>query len=190
LLLAVLLYNALVPFVAYRRHHTRVLRIWLLVFPLSLLQVVPDWFLTEVLGVLVFPEVGVFRIGAVSGFMAGLWAIPLFMIVYGGLYVQERFTRRAGDAAALILAVLIFGVSEATLWQLDAWVAQDVTTLGHVALYVLPPEGLLGLTTLWAFRAVHRRPYHHVLMAALLVMLIYLGSLCASFLLLERGLLS
>jgi len=151
---------------------------------------VPDWFLADVLGVLVFPEAGVFRIGAVSGYMAGLWAVPLFVIVYTSLRVQEQVTRRAGDLAAFGLALLIFGVSEATLWRLDAWRAQDVTTLGHVALYVLPPEGLLGLTTLWAYRVVRHRPYHHVLMAALLVMLVYLGSLCASYLLLERGLLS
>lgn len=189
-LLAVLVYNTLVPLVAYRRRHRCVLHIWLLVFPLSLFQVVPDWFLAEVLGVLVFPETGVFRVGAVSAFMAGLWAVPLFVIVYVSLRVQERGRRWAGDVTAAVVALIIFGMAEATLWRLDAWVAQDVTTIGHVALYVLPPEMLLGWSTFRAYLVVRRRPLYHKVAGAGLVMLLYLGSLCASYLLIERGLLS
>ncbi|NBC17024.1 MAG: hypothetical protein GVY18_06875 [Bacteroidetes bacterium] len=161
-----------------------------MVFPLSVLQVVPDWFLAEVLGVLVFPDLGVFRIGAVSGYMAGLWAVPLFVIVYVSLRLQERSRRGVGDLTAVVLALLIFGAAEATLWRLGAWVAQDVTTVAHVALYVVPPEMLLGWTAFHAYRRVGDRPFPHKLGAAGLVMLIYLGSLCASYLLLERGLLN
>jgi hypothetical protein len=167
-----------------------VCRIWLLVAPLSVFQVVPDWFLADVLGVLAFPDVGIFRIGAVSGYMAGLWAVPLFVIVYVSLRVHEMRSRWAGDVTAVVLALVIFGSAEATLWRLGAWVAQGVTTVGHVALYVLPPEMLLGWTTFYAFRRVSHRPFHQKLGAATLVMLIYLGSLCASYLLLERGVLS
>lgn len=189
-LLVVVFYNVLIPAVARWREHPHWLEIWLFALPLSILQVIPDWFLVEVLGILVFPDDGLFKIGAVSGYMAGLWVVPLFIIVYAGTRMQERRSQGVGYLAAAAIALLVFGASEATLWRLGAWHAQDVTMIGHVAVYVLPPEVLLGVVALGAHRwSAHRRMRHKVL-AAGIVMLVYLGSLCTSYLLIERLLLS
>lgn len=64
-------------------------RIWKFLVPLSILMVFPDWFLSAVLQTLVFPEDGFLKIGTVSGYMAGLWAIPLFICVYTGIKLEE-----------------------------------------------------------------------------------------------------
>ena len=72
--------------------------------------------------------------------------------------MQERGNQWVGDVTAVVLALIIFGGAEATLWRLGAWVALDVVMVGHVALYVVPPEMLLGWTTFYAYRRVGHRP--------------------------------
>ena len=46
--------------------------------PLSFFLVFPDLFLSNFLGVLVFPNSGFFHWISVSDYMAGMWVIPLF----------------------------------------------------------------------------------------------------------------
>lgn len=58
--------------------------------PLSVFQVVPDWFLSQQLQILVFPDTGGPRIGTVPACMAGLWTIPLFI----ALFTAEAGARR------------------------------------------------------------------------------------------------
>jgi hypothetical protein len=56
LLILVVIYNILVPLIGKWRNHSEWLGIWSFVFPLSILQVFPDWFLATQLNVIVFPD--------------------------------------------------------------------------------------------------------------------------------------
>ncbi len=86
----VLLYNVLVPLTAWLRQHPDWLTLWLFLLPLSLWQIFPDWFLSAVLGVLVFPDTGAPKIGNIPIFMAGLWTIPLFIIIFLGRRIKTH----------------------------------------------------------------------------------------------------
>ena len=93
LLIGVIVYNVLVPIWAKIRDHQEWLEIWLFVFPLSILMIFPDWFLVSQLGVVVFPIDGFPMIGSVPIYMAGLWTIPFFLIIFIGLLVQKKKTQ-------------------------------------------------------------------------------------------------
>ena len=87
LLILVVIYNVMVPVYGYFRKYSEWISIWLFAFLLSLFQIWPDWFLSAELGILVFPDDGFIKIGTVSLYMAGLWTIPLFLIIFTGLSV-------------------------------------------------------------------------------------------------------
>jgi hypothetical protein len=156
------------------------------VFPLSLLQIFPDWFLSAVLGVLVFPDTGSPRVGDVPLFMGGLWIIPLFIIVLLGRRVQVRFTKNLAILAVCIASAVLFLGSEAVLWLIPIWYAHGVTMIAHVAIYLIVPEILLGLFTFLAFETFHTDMIWHRLGAAFTVMVIYLGNLCFFYLIIEH----
>lgn len=179
---------------AHRREHHLWKQDLALLVPLSALQVFPDWFLSSVLGVLVFPDATFPKIGTVTAYMAGMWTIPLFVVVVVARGVEERdlwgtdrvANRRLARLAAATTAGLLFVGAEATLWRLDIWHAVEVHQIGSVALYVVVPEILLGVTTYEACRWSARRPWFHKVTAALAVMWIYLGSLSTFFLLIDN----
>lgn len=186
----VLFYNMALVATAVRFGEQEWILLWRFLVPLSALQVVPDWFLSAVLGVLVFPELGVPRIGTVNIFMAFMWTIALLPVVYCGL----RLTARCGDTlgrpqilgAVGLASGLIFVGSEATLWRLSIWHAQDVLMVGHVAIYVVIPEIVLGIVTFVAYERVGRKGWAARLGAAAGIATLYLGMLCASFLVVEH----
>ncbi|XDD53202.1 hypothetical protein AB3N62_12035 [Leptospira sp. WS4.C2] len=168
------------------RWHTP-FRIWKFLVPLSILMVFPDWFLSAVLQILVFPEDGFLKIGTVSGYMAGLWAIPLFICVYTGIKLEEMSVSIVGTCLWVgICALVIFGASEATMWVLGSWYAQDVKMWGKVAYYVLVPEMILGITTYLAYQGFSYSAY--IIQAAIgfLVMILYIGNLSFFYLLIEK----
>src|SRR5689334_16139299 len=72
----VLLYNVLLPWAGWLRGHPDLIDLWTFLLPLSLMQVVPDWMLANIFGVLVFPDLGGARLGPVPAFMSGLWVPP------------------------------------------------------------------------------------------------------------------
>lgn len=141
---------------------------------MSLVMVIPDWILSDVLGVLVFPDDGFPKIGAVSGYMAGMWAIPLFLVIRLGERAAERSMTRGVVVSALTALVLFVG-SEAVLWRVPIWYAQNVTMVGHVAVYVIVPEMVLGISTWLAFRTVRDGPLVARWVAPVLVMQLYAG---------------
>jgi len=172
----------------------RLHQMWRFVAVLSVFMVLPDWFLADVLGTLVFPEDGAWRIGGtVSVYMAGLWSIPL-------LWLLACFPApRAGSCepsllellGAAVAALLVFGASEQLTVPLRLWLATNKVrhTAGHVALYVLPAEAALGAATLHAYRTTAvvtgwtgtaRR-----VLAAAAVALLYAGALAVSYLAVE-----
>ncbi|PJZ45055.1 DUF6989 domain-containing protein [Leptospira brenneri] len=168
------------------RWHTP-FRIWKFLVPLSIFMVIPDWFLSSVLQSLVFPEDGLFKIGTVSGYMAGLWVIPLFLCVYTGIKLEEMSVSIIGTGLWVgITALVIFGTSEATMWILGSWYPQNVRMWGHVAYYVLVPEMILGITTYLAYQGFSYSAYIVQIAIGFLVMLLYLGNLSFFYLLIEK----
>ncbi len=186
LFILVAAYNVAVPLAGALRGHASWRDTWLFALIVSLFQVIPDWFLSDVLGVLVFPEDGFPKIGTVSGYMAGLWAIPVFIIVYAGTRVRERRSPRDGYIAAALLSLAIFGVSEATVWMLPSWYARDVLMAGHVAVYIIIPEIILGIACLYAYVTTRGAGLPAKAFAAFIVMQLYLGSAACFYFLIER----
>lgn len=186
LFILVAVYNVAVPVIAKLRGHDLWINIWLFSLVLSVFQVFPDWFLSRQLGILVFPEDGFVKIGAVSGYMAGLWAIPVFMIVYVSLRAGERISLRAGYWTAALLALVIFGASEETVWMLPSWYARNVAMVSHTAVYIIIPEIILGVSCLYAFRQIRERSHWNKIPASFLVMLLYLGAAAFFYFVIER----
>lgn len=182
----VLLYNITLPLLALKFQQRSWLRIWLFVLPLSIFQVFPDWFLSAQLKTLMFPDDGLFKIGTVSAYMALLWVIPLFIIVYTSEKIRIHIGQWASYPGAGIMGVLIFGTSEATLWQLGSWYAQNVKMLGHIALYVIPAEFILSTLTYIAYRITQKEPVLLKILAAFVVMLCYSGALNFFYFFIER----
>ncbi|ABZ94802.1 hypothetical protein EHQ92_13820 [Leptospira biflexa] len=162
-------------------------RIWKFLVPLSVFMVFPDWFLSAVLQTLVFPEDGFLKIGTVAGYMAGLWVIPLFICVYTGIKLEERSVSIIGTGIWVgLVSLIIFGTSEATMWILGSWYAQNVKMWGHVAYYVLLPEMILGITAYLAYQGFSYSAYVFQIAIGFLVMILYIGNLSFFYLLIEK----
>jgi len=190
LLFLVAVYNIGMPAWGFWRKDKEWINLWLFTFVLSLFQVFPDWFLSAQIGILVFPEDGCFKIGTVSGYMAGLWTIPLFIILFTGDRVNDQASKPAAYSCVAVLSLLIFGGSEAFLWLLPSWYAQNVAMIGHVAVYILIPEIILGVSAYACFQAVRTSPHWVKIPAAFLVMQLYLGSAAFFYFLVEKIILS
>ncbi len=161
--------------------------IWKFLVPLSFFMIFPDWFLSDVLGVLVFPPDGFLKIGTVAGYMAGLWVIPLFVIVYTGIKLEERSVSIFGAVFWIaLLSLIIFGGSEATSWMLNSWYAQNVKMYHGIAIYVLVPEMILGVSAYLAYQGFSQSPFFIQIGIGFLIMILYVGSLSFFYLLIER----
>lgn len=160
------------------------LRLWAFLLPLSLLQVVPDWILAELIGSLRFYDHGVPRIGAVPVYMAGMWMIPLFLCVR---LADALGTGPMRPLLAAGLALLLFGGSEWYAAPLGLWQAVGVQQewLG-IAFYVLPAEVLLGLAAWWGYQRTGGNPLESILVAAGISVL-YTGALITSWFFVEMG---
>ena len=165
-------YNIGLPWVCSIIDDRDGLALWRFLLPLSVFMVLPDAFLAAHLGVLVFPDTGSPYLGPVPLFMAGLWVIPLFLIVRAG--------DRGGAAAAALAALIIFTAAEATLWAVPVWYAREVAQIGHVAVYLVVPETVLGVSTWLAWRATRNSAPAAQALSAAAVMVFYLGN-CALF---------
>jgi hypothetical protein len=173
----VAVYNLLLPLIASRGGHRDWMELWAFLLPLSVLQVLPDWVLSQQFGILVFPDLGGPRIGTVPAYMAGLWVIPLFWILW--------LAGRSGLTAAL-LALLLFAGAEWAAQPLQLWHAQHVATLFGIAEYVLVPELLLGWAAAYAFdRSRDSNPFAR-LGAAICVTTFYTGALVLAYFLSEH----
>lgn len=190
MLVLVILYNLALPLAGLLRHYDDWVELWLFSFVLSLFQIFPDWFLSAQLDILVFPEDGLFKIGTVSGYMGGLWTIPIFLIVYTGMAVQRRLSEKHAYGAVACVSLLIFGGSEQTLWLLSSWYAKNVTMIGHTAIYILVPEILLGLAAFYCFEKIRGKSHWLKIPFAFLVMQFYLGSAAFFYFLIEKVLLN
>jgi hypothetical protein len=186
LFILVILYNLLILIVGMWQKHKNWLGIWFFVFFISLFQIWPDWFLSAELEVLVFPEDGLFKIGTVSGYMAGLWVIPLFLILFIGQQLQERYSRKISYVSVAAMSLLIFGLSEQLMWMLQSWYAQNVVMIGHIALYIIVPEIILGLSTYCFYEQIREKKYWFKIPLAFMVMILYLGNAVFFYFLIEQ----
>ncbi len=174
----VMAYNVLVPIIAQRGGHQDWFDLWLFLLPLSMFQVVPDWMLSQLLGILHFPDVGAPRIGTVPVYMAGMWVIPLFWTLWP-----------AGRSVlgASVLALLIFGTSEWAAPLVKLWAPDRVRSTLGIAHYVLLPEALLGGAAAVAYQWSRDRGAFARVFSAAGVSVFYSGALVLSYFLLERA---
>ncbi|MHA2366012.1 MAG: DUF6989 domain-containing protein [Candidatus Hodarchaeales archaeon] len=80
---------------------------------------------------------------------------------------------------------IIFGLSEETLWVLPSWQAQNVAMFSHVALYIIIPEMILGLSTFIVFKSLLGKQHYFKIILAFVVMLLYLRSASFFYFLIE-----
>lgn len=184
----VLIYNVGVPTFSRVWAHERWMDLWFFLLPLSFFQVFPDWFLSQILNSVEFPEDGFPKIGTVSGYMAGLWVIPLFI----STFVSVRYRKRRPDAPAIqsylvggLVAFLIFVGSEEGSYLIPVWFAKNVWTISHIAVYVLVPEFILAVFTCYAYHVSEYSSLPEKVLWAFITMLVYLGALGFFFLLIE-----
>ena len=180
-------YNLLVLLVGLFKKYREWVKLWVFVFFISLFQIWPDWFLSAQLNVLVFPEDGLFKIGTVSGYMAGLWAIPLFLICFIGLMLIEKSSHIKAFIVVGLMSLTIFGLSEQSLWMLQSWYPQNVTLIfDHIAVYIIIPEVILGLSAFYYFQKIKDNNYLTLIVVSFIVMLLYLGSASFFYFLFEK----
>lgn len=160
--------------------------IWLFGMILSMFQVFPDWIIADILKAIVFPQDGLFKIGPVSGYMAGLWAIPIFIIIFTGEKIRARISRPAAYVTAGTIAFLVFFISEQTVWLIPSWYAVNVKMIGFSAVYIIVPEIILGTGAYRCYEEIKDRPHWVKAPAAFLVMLLYTGSVVFFYFLAER----
>ena len=187
LFILVVSYNLLIPLVGLFRKNNEWVKLWVFVFLISLFQIWPDWFLSAQLNVLVFPEDGLFKIGTVSGYMAGLWAIPLFLLCFIGLKLHENYSHLKTLTVVGLISFSIFVFSEQSMWMLQSWYPQNVTLfLEHLAIYIIIPEVILGLSTFYYFQKTKNQHYMMLIVVAFGIMLLYLGSASFFYFLFEK----
>ena len=190
LLILVILYNALIIVGFYTKGHEEWKSIWLFSFILSLFIVFPDWYLAETLGALVFPPGGLPMIGgSIPLYMAGLWSIPFFIILFIGKEIQKRKSLEMTYGIVSILAVLIFVSSEVTLVTLPSWSATVAGMTGNLAWYIIMPELFLGLTLFLCYEFVREKKIWMKIIGAFAVMIFYIGTASFFYFLIETLLL-
>jgi hypothetical protein len=177
----------LVPLVGLFRKYSEWVKLWVFVFFISLFQIFPDWFLSAQLNVLVFPEDGLFKIGTVSGYMVGLWAIPLFILCFIGLKLKEFYSQFKAFIVVGLISMNIFMFSELTMWMLQSWYPQNVTLImDHLAVYIIIPEVILSLSTFYYFEKIKTQHILISIVVAFGIMLLYLGSASFFYFLFEK----
>lgn len=190
MLVIVILYNALIIVEFYGKGYDDWKRIWIFAFILSLLMVFPDWYLAETLGALQFPVDGFPMIGgAIPIYMAGLWSIPFFIILFVGEEIQKRKSPNLAHIIVSFLTVLIFALAEFTLVYLPSWTATVIGMTGNLAWYIIIPELFLGLSAFICYNIVKEQKIWMKIVGAFTVMILYIGNASFFYLLIETLLL-
>ncbi|MGH2958773.1 MAG: DUF6989 domain-containing protein [Solirubrobacterales bacterium] len=147
--------------------------------PISIFQVFPDWMLAKIVGSIEFPDNGGLRIDAVIPLaMAGLWVLPLLIVV---LVARGSLWRGA------LASTIVFAATEVAAPHIGVWhPAGDVSELLGIAVYVLPAEAALGAAVVYAVRVAADAGWATKLTAAAAVSIFYSGALAISALLIDN----
>ncbi len=183
----VLAWNAVLPLFAWRLGYAAWLRLWLFLVPLSVFQVLADWFFCAGIQTLIFFDNGAPFIGPVPLYMAGMWSIGLFPLVLIG---QSLFWTSYLSVAVLAVGVgtlVIFFPTEVLAFHLPLWKALGVPDTLHVANYIVPAEILLGVVTFLVYERVQQAAWLTRLLNAAGITLIYTGAAGISYLFLGRA---
>ncbi len=173
LLLLCLVWNILFYVWARAEASLRLRQILTFSIILSIFQVFPDWVLSRVLGVLVFPPDGLLKWDTVSGYMALLWAIPASTILVTYHFVRQQANGKLAYLVALVVGALLFIGSEELVWLLPSWYAVNVVKWGHVARYIIVPELILTALIISVFERVRGKNLWHYVFSAMGVSLVY-----------------
>jgi hypothetical protein len=190
MLVLVIIYNALIVIEFNLKMNKEWKSIWLFSIILSLLMVFPDWYLAETLGALVFPAGSLLMIGgAIPLYMAGLWSIPFFIIIFIGKEVQKSKSIELTYGIVSIVGLLIFVLSELTLVNLPSWAATVTGMTGNLAWYIVIPELFLALSAFICYEYVLEKKIWMKIMGAFAVMIFYIGNASFFYFLIETLLL-
>lgn len=205
ILLLVLLFHFGLVMLAHRTGDEYLWRAWTVLAPLSVVMVLPDWFLSAVLGSLEFPDTGGPFIGTVPLFMAGMWTIALIPIVLVGALVEQRTGTAAesggaatgdsrgmavaavdrgllmGATAAAIAGLIFFWVAELVAPSIPIWQPVDVPLFAGVAAYVLLPEAILSAAAYVLVATAGRVPRAATAALVALLPFTYTGMLATSY---------
>jgi hypothetical protein len=156
-------------------------RAWTILAPLSVLMVLPDWFLSDVLGTLAFTVEDGPYLGTVPLAMAGMWTIALMPVVGCAWWARERAgTQVAVGAAAAGGAVMFIG-AELAAPALGLWEPVGVATIGGIATYVLLPELVLSVAAAMLVCFAEALPGPALAGLTVLLPFTYLGLLATSY---------
>jgi hypothetical protein len=155
-------------------------RAWAVLAPLSVLMVLPDWFLSAVLGTLTFPDTGAPYLGTVPVFMAGMWTMALFGLVVLGAVVEQRRGARAGLLAVALGGLAVFVGAEWLAPVVPLWEPVGVATVAGVAPYVLPAEVVLSVAA-WLLVRGSDRPRVWTAAGVIALPFLYLGLLATGY---------
>jgi hypothetical protein len=154
---------------------------WLVLAPLSVLMVLPDWFLSEVLATLDFADTGAPFVGTVPVFMAGMWVLALFPLVLVAALAEQRLGERAALAVVAAAGLALFWGAELLAPVVPLWQPVGVQTIGGVAAYVLPAEVLLSVGAWLLVRGTRWRRPAVTALGVVVLPLVYLGALAVGY---------
>lgn len=177
----VVIYNIAVPIVARRTHDDALWITWAVLAPMSVLMVLPDWFLSAVLGSITFPNTGAPYIGTMPLFMAGMWTIALLPLMMIGRTVEASRGVAAAFAAVAVSGLALFTAAEWMAPTIPLWEPLGVSMVLGVAVYVLLPELGLCIATYELVRGARRRPRVATVGGIIAIPFMYLGMLATSY---------
>lgn len=154
---------------------------WTVLAPFSVLMVLPDWFLCEVLGILFFPDTGGPFIGPVPMAMAGMWTIALIPVVGAGQAAQDHGGYGVAAAAAALAGLAMFTLAELAAPLIGLWQPVGVTTVAGVAIYVVIPEVVLSVGAYLVVTSNGVLPRWATATLTVLLPFTYLGLLATSY---------
>ncbi|MDH4212613.1 MAG: hypothetical protein OEV85_01730 [Candidatus Thorarchaeota archaeon] len=190
LLVLIIIYNGLIIIEFYSKGYEDWRSIWTFSIVLSLLMVFPDWYLSETLSALQFFDDGFPMIGsAIPIYMAGLWAIPFFIIIFIAKEIQKRKSQKMAYTVVAIASLVIFSLAELTLVYLPSWTATVIGKTGNLAWYIIIPELLLGLSTFICYDFVKDKHIWMKIIGAFTVMVFYIGNASFFYFIIESLLL-
>lgn len=177
----VVAYNIALPIYARRTEDDDLWVTWTVLAPMSVLMVLPDWFLSAELGTLRFPDTGAPYIGTMPAFMAGMWAVALIPLMMIGRAVEAKRSVTTAFAAVAMSGLALFIAAEKLAPSIPLWEPVGVTQVGGVAVYVLLPEVALCIASYELVRGARQRPVPLSIGGIVVIPFMYLGMLATGY---------